>query len=77
MMPVTTRDNRDSGRSATPVDDVDLITIVQALPPGDTRREAAYEELIDRYQPTVHGCALRYALNHEMAEDLIRLVTSA
>jgi RNA polymerase sigma-B factor len=72
MMPVTARDNRDPERAAPPVDDVDLITIVQTLPPGDTRREAAYEELIDRYRPTVHGCALRYALNHEMAEDLIQ-----
>jgi RNA polymerase sigma-B factor len=72
MMPVSTRENRDSQQAAAPVEDIDLITIVQALPPGDTRREAAYEELIDRYRSTVHGCALRYALNHEMAEDLIQ-----
>jgi RNA polymerase sigma-B factor len=72
MMPVTTKDNCNSERAAVPVDDVELITIVQALPPGDTRREAAYEELVARYRSTVHGCAQRYALNHEMAEDLIQ-----
>jgi RNA polymerase sigma-B factor len=71
-MPVPTRENHDTERAAPPVDDVELITIVQELPPGDTRREAAFEELIDRYRSTVHGCALRYALNHEMAEDLIQ-----
>jgi hypothetical protein len=43
MIPVITRDICSSDRSQTPIDDADLITLVQGLSPGDSRREAACE----------------------------------
>lgn len=54
------------------VDDADLIRLVQARPPGDSEREAASEKLVHRYQSLVHSCALRYAPNHEVQEDLVQ-----
>jgi len=53
-------------------DDADLIKQVQALPPGHHAREAASEELVRRYRSLVHSCALRYAPNHEVQEDLVQ-----
>lgn len=53
-------------------DDGDLITLVQARPPGDNEREAAFEELVRRYRSLVHSCALRYAPNYEVQEDLVQ-----
>jgi RNA polymerase sigma-B factor len=52
--------------------DADLIKVVQARPPGDTEREAAFEELVRRYRSLVHSCALRYSPNHEVLEDLVQ-----
>jgi RNA polymerase sigma-B factor len=57
------------GQSAA---DADLIKLVQARPPGDTDREAASEELIRRYRSLVHSCALRYAPNQQVQEDLVQ-----
>jgi RNA polymerase sigma-B factor len=59
----------DVGQSA---EDADLITLVQARPPGDSDREAASEELIRRYRSLVHSCALRYAPNQQVQEDLVQ-----
>ena len=53
-------------------DDADLIKVVQARPPGDGEGEAASEELVRRYRSLVHSCALRYAPNYEVQEDLVQ-----
>ena len=69
----TTRDDRWVGIGAfASCDDTELIKLVQARPPGDSEREAASEELVRRYRALVHGCAMRYAPNHEVQEDLVQ-----
>jgi RNA polymerase sigma-B factor len=68
-----TRDHRRAGIDALKsADDAELITLVQARTPGDREREAAFEELVRRYRPLVHSCAVRYAPNHEVQEDLMQ-----
>jgi RNA polymerase sigma-B factor len=69
----TTRDDGWVGIDAVEcAGDVELIRLVQARPPGDSEREAASEELVRRYRPLVYGCAVRYAPNHEVQEDLVQ-----
>jgi len=41
------------------LDDATLLTMVQSLPRGDRRRDAAGEVLVSRYQPLVRSCVLR------------------
>jgi len=72
-MTTTTRDDELFGIDAVESsDDADLIKVVQARPPGDNEREAAFEELVRRYRSLVHSCALRYAPNYEVQEDLVQ-----
>ena len=69
----TTRENDCTGTGVfDTADDADLIRLVQARPAGDTERETASEELIRRYRSLVHSCALRYAPNQEVQEDLVQ-----
>lgn len=53
-------------------DDADLIVMVQSLPVGDRQREAAFEELVRRYQPLVHSYAMRYLHSPEPQEELVQ-----
>jgi RNA polymerase sigma-B factor len=69
----TTRDDRWVGIDALESsDDSELITLVQARPPGNREREAASEELVRRYRALVYSCAVRYAPNPDVQEDLIQ-----
>jgi RNA polymerase sigma-B factor len=69
----TLRDDEGIQPSALAVaDDANLISLVQERPAGDSQREAACEELVRRYRSLVHGCAVRYAPNHEVQEDLVQ-----
>jgi RNA polymerase sigma-B factor len=67
---------RDYGRVGVDgfesADDTELIMLVRARAPGNREREAAFEELVSRYSSLVHGCAVRYAPNHEVQEDLVQ-----
>jgi RNA polymerase sigma-B factor len=64
----------DAGPVATSrVDDADLIAVVHSLPVGDSKREAACEELVARYGALVHSCAQHYAPDRDMAEDLVQV----
>jgi RNA polymerase sigma-B factor len=69
----TIRDNECAGADDVKCfDDADLIRLVQGRPPGDGERETASEELVRRYRPLVHNCALRYAPKQEIQEDLVQ-----
>lgn len=57
------------GQSRT---DAELIRIVQFASPGDPDREAAYEELVNRYAPVVRSCARHYLHSPEPQEELIQ-----
>lgn len=53
-------------------DDLELIAVVHSLPVGDSRREAACEELIRRYRPLVNSCAQYYAPSRDIVDDLVQ-----
>ena len=73
-MTTTTWDDDSVGIDAVEFcDDGDLIKLVQVRPPGDNEREAAFTELVRRYRSLVHSCALRYAPNHDVQEDLVQV----
>ncbi len=53
--------------------DADLLSVIQALPHRDSRREAACEVLVNRYQPLVRSCVLRYKNSPEPHEELMQV----
>lgn len=53
--------------------DADLLTMIQSLPHGDSRRDTACEVLVSRYQPLVRSCVLRYKNSTEPHEDLMQV----
>ncbi|HEY1641737.1 MAG TPA: SigB/SigF/SigG family RNA polymerase sigma factor [Streptosporangiaceae bacterium] len=53
--------------------DQDLVGLVQTLPAGDPRREAACATLVGRYQSIVRSCAQRYRDSPEPADDLTQV----
>jgi RNA polymerase sigma-B factor len=55
------------------LDDAALLTMVQSLPRGDRRRDAAGEVLVSRYQPLVRSCVLRYKNSTEPQEELMQV----
>ena len=55
------------------LDDAALLTMVQSLPRGDRRRDAAGEVLVSRYQPLVRSCVLRYKNSAEPQEELMQV----
>jgi len=55
------------------LDDATLLTMVQSLPRGDRRRDAAGEVLVSRYQPLVRSCVLRYKNSTEPHEELMQV----
>ena len=55
------------------LDDAALLTMVQSLPRGDRRRDAAGEVLVGRYQPLVRSCVLRYKNSTEPHEELMQV----
>jgi RNA polymerase sigma-B factor len=71
-MTTTTRDEFVGIDARGSSEDADLIKVVQARSPGDSEREAAFEELVRRYRSVVHSCAVRYAPNHEVLEELVQ-----
>jgi RNA polymerase sigma-B factor len=71
-MTTTTRDEFVGIDACGSSEDADLIKVVQARSPGDSEREAAFEELVRRYRSVVHSCAVRYAPNHEVLEELVQ-----
>lgn len=55
------------------LDDAALLTMIQSLPRGDSRRDAAGEALVSRYQPLVRSCVLRYKNSTEPQEELMQV----
>jgi RNA polymerase sigma-B factor len=55
------------------LDDCELLTMVQSLPHGDSRRDAACEVLVTRYRPLVRSCVLRYRNSTEPQEELMQV----
>lgn len=55
------------------LDDAALLTLIQALPRADSRRDAACETLVSRYQPLVRSCVLRYKNSTEPQEELMQV----
>jgi len=55
------------------LDDAALLTMIQSLPHGDRRRNAAGEVLVSRYQPLVRSCVLRYKNSTEPQEELMQV----
>ena len=53
--------------------DHELARLVQTLPRGDPRREAACEQLVTRYQPMVRACAQRYRDSPEPLDELMQV----
>jgi RNA polymerase sigma-B factor len=52
--------------------DRELAELIQGLPAGDARRDAACEILVSRYQRIVSSCVRRYRASPEPTEDLIQ-----
>jgi RNA polymerase sigma-B factor len=55
------------------LDDAALLAMIQSLPRGDQRRDAAGEVLVSRYQPLVRSCVLRYKNSTEPHEELMQV----
>jgi RNA polymerase sigma-B factor len=55
------------------MDDLQLLALVGSLPQASERRDAACEELVDRYRGLVWSCAHRYGRGAEPAEDLVQV----
>ena len=53
--------------------DAELLSVIQSLPHGDSRRDAACEVLVNRYQPLVRSCVLRYRNSTEPQEELMQV----
>jgi RNA polymerase sigma-B factor len=53
--------------------DADLLRMIQSLPYADSRRDAACEVLVSRYQPLVRSCVLRYKNSSESQEELMQV----
>ncbi len=54
-------------------DDHELLRMVQSLPRGSERRDAACELLVSRYQKLVRSCARRYRDSPESTEELMQV----
>jgi RNA polymerase sigma-B factor len=55
------------------LDDATLLTMIQSLPRSDSKRDAAGEVLVSRYQPLVRSCVLRYKNSTEPQEELMQV----
>src|SRR5580704_6554507 len=66
---LTFADHRDMGR----LDDRELLAIVSTLPRDSGRRQAACEQLVNRYRGLVWSCVRRYQGSPEAAEDLLQV----
>ncbi|MBO0823114.1 MAG: SigB/SigF/SigG family RNA polymerase sigma factor [Actinobacteria bacterium] len=55
------------------LDDAALLAMIQALPRGDSQRDAACEVMVSRYQPLVRSCVLRYKNSTEPQEELMQV----
>jgi RNA polymerase sigma-B factor len=53
--------------------DADLLDMIQSMPRADSRRDAACEVLVSRYQPLVRSCVLRYKNSTEPQEELMQV----
>jgi RNA polymerase sigma-B factor len=53
--------------------DRELARAVQSLPRDDPRREAAFSELVNRYQSLVGACVRRYRSSPEASDDLMQV----
>jgi RNA polymerase sigma-B factor len=53
--------------------DADLLKVIQSLPYDDSRRDAACEVMVSRYQPLVRSCVLRYKNSTEPHEELMQV----
>jgi RNA polymerase sigma-B factor len=53
--------------------DTELLHLVQSLPTGDPRRQAACETLVTRYEHLVRSCVRRYRDSPEAADDLMQV----
>jgi RNA polymerase sigma-B factor len=60
-------------RELAGLDDLQLLGIFRSLPPASERRAAACEVLVNRYLGLVRGCARRFRLSTEPAEDLMQV----
>jgi RNA polymerase sigma-B factor len=54
-------------------DDAQLLAIVRSLQQGSPLREAACEELVNRYRPLVRSCVRRFSNSPEPYEDLLQV----
>jgi RNA polymerase sigma-B factor len=54
-------------------DDAQLLAIVHSLPQESQLREAACEELVNRYRPLVKSCVRRFSGSPEPYEDLLQV----
>jgi RNA polymerase sigma-B factor len=54
-------------------DDTQLLAIVRSLSQGSPLREAACEELVNRYRPLVRSCVRRFSNSPEPYEDLLQV----
>jgi RNA polymerase sigma-B factor len=61
------------GTGAGEQPDSDLARLVQTLPRGDARREAACEELVTRYESLVRSCVARYRDSPEPHDELMQV----
>jgi RNA polymerase sigma-B factor len=55
------------------LDERELLAIVSSLPRGSGRREAACEQLVDRYRGLVRSCVRQYRHSPETTEDLMQV----
>jgi RNA polymerase sigma-B factor len=54
-------------------DDLELVRLVQSLPPEDPGRAQACERLVRRYSAIVRSCAYRYRDSPEPVDDLMQV----
>jgi RNA polymerase sigma-B factor len=73
MKQMTTQVTGVSASDLETLDDATLLTMIQSLPRGDRRRDAAGEVLVSRYQPLVRSCVLRYKNSTEPQEELMQV----
>jgi RNA polymerase sigma-B factor len=64
---------RTSAPGAADLGDTELVKLVQSLPRGSAERDAAYEQLIGRYDSLVRACAQRYRHSPESSEELMQV----
>jgi RNA polymerase sigma-B factor len=67
------RDLREDAVPERESTDSELLELVQLLPSGDPRRQAACETLVTRYEHLVRACVRRYRDSPESADDLMQV----